>query len=320
VIVAAVVTAALVRTGAVHVGGFCAADPFGRRCATPSAAATTGISPAPTTAPPTPTPAQTVAPIAPNRLVWHDEFDGTTVDSAKWNVRDHEFAVNEASCQLASQVSEGAGVLSIRVDEGHYTCGSRVSRYASGYVDSVDKSPPLGIGTRFEWRARMPISPGVSQGYWPALWLRSNQPGSSNSAGEIDAVEVWGAFRPDIPDADHASVHTVHENTEGGGNQSTSIHRWGSGHPGDGFHVYAVDLLPDRIQFSIDRQVVHTVDAATDPWIGTLLARGVTWNVRMNVQICNARPWCSAPDGRTRFGQTMQVDYVRMYREATDRR
>jgi hypothetical protein len=40
----------------------------------------------------------------------------------------------------------------------------------------------------------------------------------------------------------------------------------------------------------------------------------------MNVQICTARPWCAAPDGRTRFAQTMQVDYVRMYREPAESR
>jgi beta-glucanase (GH16 family) len=246
--------------------------------------------------------------------VWSDEFEGNSVDTAKWTVRDQTFATNEASCQLASQVSEGGGVLSIRVDRGHYTCGSRTSEYASGYVDSVDKSPSLGVGTRFEWRARMPITPRASQGYWPALWLRSNQAGSTNAVGEIDAVEVWGAFRPDVVDADHASVHTVYEDTDGHAGQSTSIHRWGEGNPGDGFHVYAVDLLPDRIQFSVDRQVVHTVAAATDPWVTTLLTPGVTWNVRMNVQICIARPWCAAPNAQTRFGQSMQVDYVRMYR------
>lgn len=314
VLTAAVVTAALVGAGVVGMASFCAADLFRRQCATGVAQPPATASPTPTMTPEPPAATERAGPIGADRLVWHDEFDGTTVDTSKWNVRDKAYADNEASCQLASQVSEADGKLSIRVDKGSYTCGSRVSAFASGYVDSVDKSPPLGVGSRFEWRARMPITPRASQGYWPALWLRSNQAGSTNQAGEIDAVEVWGAFRPDIVDADHASVHTVHENTEGGAGQSYSIHRWGTGTPGDGFHVYAVDLLPDRIRFSVDRLVVHTVSAAANPWVATLLASGVTWNVRMNVQICNARPWCAAPNDQTRFGQSMEVDYVRLYR------
>jgi hypothetical protein len=311
-VTAAVVLAALVVTGVVGGPSFCAADPFDRRCANPVA------SPSPvatqTTTPIPPTPTETAGPIGADRLVWADEFDGTSVDTSKWNVRDDAYASNEASCQLASQVSEADGKLSIRVDKGSYTCGSRVSPYASGYVDSIGKSPAMGVGSRFEWLARMPITRRASQGYWPALWLRSNQPDSTDPAGEIDAVEVWGAYRPDIVDSDHASVHTVHENTEGVAGRSGSIHRWGTKTPGDGFHVYAVDLLPDRIRFSVDRQVVHSVSAATDPWVSALLAPGVTWNVRMNVQICNPRPWCAAPNRKTRFGQSMSVDYVRIYR------
>jgi beta-glucanase (GH16 family) len=309
---AGVVTAVVVVTHAVRPTSFCVADVFDQ-CPTPIAARTTGPGAIPTATPPPPAVTQTPRPRVWHRLVWHDEFDGKSVDPSRWNIRNGTYSSNEASCQLASQVSQGDGVLSIRVDEGSYTCGSRVSEYASGYVDSIRKSPAVGLSSRFEWRAKLPIVPRASQGYWPALWLRSNQPGSVNPAGEIDAVEVWGAFRPDIVDSDHASVHSVHESTEGGGGQSMSVHRWGAAYPGDGFHVYAVDLLPDRIVFSVDKKLVHTVSAVTDPWVATLLQEGVTWNIRMNVQICNPRTWCSAPDHRTRFGQSMQVDYVRLY-------
>jgi beta-glucanase (GH16 family) len=313
IVTAAAGTVALAGDHVFRLSSFCVADPFGHHCATtPGASITPGPPSAMTPEPPEPT--ETIGPMGADRLVWGDEFNGTAVDTAKWNVRDDDYADNEASCQLASQVSEADGSLSIRVDKGSYTCLSRQSPYASGYVDSIDKSPSLGVGSRFQWRAKMPITPRESQGFWPALWLRSNQAGSTNPDGEIDAMEAWGAYRPEIVDSDHATVHTVHEKTDGGGAQSAGIHRWGMANPGDGFHVYAVDLLPDRIRFSVDRHVVHTVDAAANPWVSALLAPGVTWNIRMNVQICNDRPWCAAPNDQTHFPQSMQVDYVRIYR------
>jgi beta-glucanase (GH16 family) len=247
-------------------------------------------------------------------VVWGDEFQAATVDTTKWTVRNGTYSNNEASCLFASQVTQATGVLSLRVDKGSYTCGSRSSQFASGYVDSINKTPPLRVGDRIEFRARMPIIPGASQGYWPALWLTSNEADSTYTAGEIDTVEVWGAVKPDIPDSDYVSVHSVYEDMNGGAGKSSYVNRWPTGHPGDGFHTYSTRLLADRVEFAVDGTIVRTVTTTTAPWLTKLLAAGVTWNIRMNVQVCTASTWCSAPNAATVFGQTMDIDYVRVYR------
>jgi len=252
---------------------------------------------------------------APPPVLWGDEFNDTTIDPTKWFVRNNDYNSNEQSCLFSSQVSEASGSLSIRVNKGTYTCGSRSSQFASGYVDSINKTPSFGVGTKWEFRAKMPITLNQSQGYWPALWMRSNESDSTYQNGEIDTVEVWGSAKPDVADSDHKAVVTVHEDTNvPGGNKSGYVFTFPSpAHSGDGFHTYATELYSDRVDFLIDGVRVRSVTTAANPWLASQLASGVKWNVRMNIQVCSPNPaWCNVPNTSTLFPQTMNVDWVRV--------
>jgi beta-glucanase (GH16 family) len=114
------------------------------------------------------------------KLVWHDEFDGKSLDETKWNRlgdskrRDGYWVKEDAYLN-----GEGSLVLRTRKDGERYTCGAVNTRgkfeHAFGYYVA---------------RCRMPTQPG----HWPAFWIMApgvNTVGNDGRDGtEIDIVEV----------------------------------------------------------------------------------------------------------------------------------
>jgi beta-glucanase (GH16 family) len=127
-----------------------------------------------------------VTPLAPAaalpagyRLVWQDEFEGTTADPARWRV--HEGARGHA-VRAADAVTVGGGMLRLTT----YTDAAGVHR--TGFVSTEG----LFETTRghFEARIRFRGSPGE----WCAFWIFTHAVGSAigdpaSSGAEIDVVE-----------------------------------------------------------------------------------------------------------------------------------
>lgn len=237
------------------------------------------------------------------RVAWADEFDGAVVDRAKWNVRDQTSNSNEQSYLLARNVTQGGGSLTIRAQRE--VAGGR--QYTSGYLDTIGKTA-IGIGSRWEIRAKVPTQLGSSQGLWPAFWLRSNE-----TAGEIDVAEWYGSPNPNLADAHRKVDNVVHESTMGGMAKSGRSYSFpGASVPSDGFHTYAVELQEDGIHFFVDGVPSHTVSRASSPWIAPMMSG--TWNIRMNFQVGKEGTWATAPTAATRLPADFVVDHVRVYR------
>lgn len=283
----------------------------------PSLVATTPTAPRPpaTVAPTTPAPAPTTtarvtpAPTAPAttttigpsinspgyRLVWHDEFAGTSVDTAKWNVRNNSCANNEHSTMTnrSTNVFVKDGSLNLRALRENYTgCGGTRS-YTSGYVDSIGKES--WQNARWEMRARL----SKSQGSWPAFWLRAN-----NTPGEIDIMEAVGGMTG-------FTAQTVHQSTNG--DMDKRGHAFTVVGGVDSWHTYGLTKTATTMSWDIDGHTVFSVDGNSVPWLQSTFADAM--NIRLNQQVGGSMPsyYHSDVNAASVFPSNYQIDYVRVF-------
>ena len=96
-------------------------------------------------------------------LVWSDEFDGTTVDTTKWNFETGGggWGNNELEYYQAANATVGSGNLMITAKQE--SVGNEP--YTSARMTTQGKEAPT-YG-RIEARIKVPMGPG----FWPAFWM-----------------------------------------------------------------------------------------------------------------------------------------------------
>ena len=190
------------------------------------------------------------SPQPPQKTLFADDFSGTSLDRAKWNVivtgGGWRTVNNEQQAYIDSTdvLSVSDGMLAIRphMRRGFTAPDGKTFDFVSGRIDTRDKFD-FSYGTA---AARMKLAPGA--GLWPAFWALGN--GRWPDTGEIDIMENVG-------DAAWTSV---------------ALH--GPGYFGDtplvkrapvdigGWHVYSVDWTADLLVFKIDDKEIYRVAKA----------------------------------------------------------
>ncbi|WP_238162682.1 carbohydrate binding domain-containing protein [Cohnella sp. AR92] len=187
------------------------------------------------------------------KLVWHDEFDGDSIDSSKWNVTDSGTVYNNEleyyRPDNASLVKDGAkGVLRLtakREDYGgrSYTSAKLTSRLKGDWTYG-----------KFVVRAKLPIQ----QGMWPAIWMmptdEQEQYGPWPGSGEMDIMELTG---PPASDQANAEVYprTVHGSLHYDiphASQSKTYTLPKGQTFADDYHDFAMEWLPGLIRYYVD--------------------------------------------------------------------
>ena len=185
-----------------------------------------------------------------SKTLFADEFNGTALDRAKWNVivtgggwhtvNNEQQAYIDAADVLA--VHDGVLRIHPRFQPGYKTPDGKTADFVSGRIDTRDKFE-FTYGTA---AARMKLAPGA--GLWPAFWALGN--GRWPDTGEIDVMENVGdpgwtsvalhgpGYFGDTPLVKRAPV---------------DITRW---------HVYAVEWTADRLVFRIDGNEIYRVSKA----------------------------------------------------------
>ena len=276
------------------------------------------------------------APAAPAGwdLVWHDEFDGDSVDPAKWDFdigngffdyQSQTWIPGWGNAELQYYTGEPANVfvkdslLTIRaVKESLHGCGYTSARLKTRRRDGT----PLFNKTygRFEIRARVPWGKGL----WPALWMlpQDDRYGGWAASGEIDIMEIVG-------DRPHEVLSSLHFGSSGSDARAlvTHVHPLPGGSSVADWHVYAVEWEPGAIRFFVDG--VHT--RTLDHWWScsrTVDGRGVAarsaadlnpwpapfdqpFYLVMNVAVGGNFP--GTPTEDTKFPAELVVDYVRVF-------
>lgn len=244
------------------------------------------------------------------KQVWSDEFSVNGLpDTTLWNyeegfIRNKEMQYYTKFRLENARVDEGFLVIEGRKEKypnvrynpntKEWTTSRPEARYTSASLTTRGKSE-WKYG-RIEVRAELPHGKGV----WPAIWTLGSHPGWP-SCGEIDIMEYVGHD----PRRIHATVHygkgvSFHESK--GGKKSFP-------EPVNGFHVYAIEWFPDKIDFFFDDEKYFTfITDMAGPgeynpfrqphYLLLNLALGGAWGGEIND---DALP------------QKFRIDYVRVY-------
>jgi beta-glucanase (GH16 family) len=190
------------------------------------------------------------------QLIFHDEFDGSALDTKVW-YRCYNWADENVGCKTGpgelewyqtanATVSGGLLHLTARYQTVHH--GKKTYRFTSGMVQSGG-SPANGATPTFSYlygyaevRAKLPSG---SVGMWPAFWLL---PADNSWPPEVDIME-WQGVTPAqdqvtlwwaLPNGDVSRAYNT------GGNLSAA------------YHTYGLDWQASYADFYFDRRrVMH---------------------------------------------------------------
>lgn len=201
---------------------------------------------------------------------WSDEFsgaNGATVDTSKWAAENGDGAAfgirgwgnNERQWyRFENATTDGSGILNIlasRTSPDPKTCyyGTACEWYSAKLVTKNKVAFKYG---RIE--ARIKGAPGL--GTWGAFWSLGDDIDTVfwPMCGEIDFTELVGSKPSDV-------LGYLHGPLSGGlgrGATKSLGSAWA-----DGYHIYAVDWLPDQVVWYVDGVKYASVDKTDRDWV-----------------------------------------------------
>ena len=203
---------------------------------------------------------QTGQPVSDWRLVWSDEFDGSEVNSKRWNFEvDCRGGGNqEQQCYTSSAdnafVKDGVlNIVALPASPGEE------KPYTSARINTKGKGD-FKYG-RFEIRAQLP----QGQGTWPAVWMFPTDEvyGGWPRSGEIDIVEAVNlkAARADgTPESyTYGTLHYGKIDANGRDSATGKGYTLPDGaNPADDFHTYAIEWNEGEIRWYVDDYLFAT--------------------------------------------------------------
>lgn len=257
---------------------------------TPTVPTTTPTIP-PVTAPAPPTAAQPPAGVTGGATwdpIFNDDFDGTAVDTANWNVQNNSnygSGNHEDECYKAANTTVAGGVLKLTGKRETVTgCGTNPDGGSNYFFTSgMVTTRAQGGAMKFKYRhgyaeVRMRVPRGNI--YWPAFWLVGAGDGSSPGwpdYGEIDVVEIYGSN----PDTAESNFHRPGGNIGAKGANVNSVGSYLASvniNPPkallsagtNSFHTYGINWTANKLEWYIDGVLVrsHTATSADTAALG----------------------------------------------------
>jgi beta-glucanase (GH16 family) len=251
-------------------------------------------------------------------LAWSDEFESDGApDPASWSIEEWSAGVVNDEDQVYT-----ARPRNVRVENGHLVIEAHKEDYDGGHYTSgrLQSSGKVDVlYGRVEVRAKLP----KGQGTWPAIWMLSSRPfvyattcddeadwqGDDDcdawpNSGEIDIMEHVGYQMGHV----HGTVHS----------KSFPWPLWNQrkgrilvDDVADGFHVYALDWTPERIDISVDDTIYLTYINEGNGWQEWPFDQ--PFHVILNVAIGGGWGRAGGPIDDSIFPQQLLIDYVRVY-------
>ena len=231
-------------------------------------------------------------------LVWSDEFDGTSLNTANWvydigtgsggwGNNELEYYTNRTQNVAVT----GGNLVITALKESYGGMG-----YTSGRIKTLGKqSWTYG---KIEARIKLP----TGQGIWPAFWmLGSNMPTVGWPAcGEMDIME-----HVNNEGVTHGTMHWDYNGYQyyGGPSPALDVTQ---------YHVYSIEWNASAIKWFID---------GTKYWEGNI-ANNINGTDEFHrpffilLNLAVGGNWPGSPNSSTVFPAKMYVDYVRVYQDA----
>ena len=241
------------------------------------------------------------------KLLFSDEFNGTTLDTNKWTTCywwDKNGCTiltnNELEWYQPKNVKEKNGVLILTaMKENVIGWDGKVFPYTSGMVSSgrntSDKVFPVRFSFKYGYTEIRAIVP-KGKGFWPAFWML---PITQSSKPEIDVMEILGSNT-------YRTVMNYHFLDSS--NKRIDIgDEWIS--PLDfskGWHIFGLDWEPDKLIWYVDgieRFRITKTSSIPIPAENMYLI--------MNLAVGGGTQ--GKPDETAHFPNSYQIDYVRVY-------
>ncbi|MCP3101496.1 glycoside hydrolase family 16 protein [Myxococcus sp. K15C18031901] len=243
-------------------------------------------------------------------LAWQDDFTGTSLNTANWNVLTSNYDPVTNNCNF------GTGELEFPRAQNVTVSGGKLILTAERTSDGPYDSRCAGYGARSFYSGRIHTKSKVERQYgklvasikvpsgygmWPAFWTLGANISSVGwpRAGEIDILE-WHSGSPSWM---KVATHWAGGDWGAGADRGYSL--------ADAFHTYEVEWSASRMVFRLDNEVRATADYAhNEPgfqqphYILLNLALGGNWY---------GNPGAAAIDLPTGQRKTMEVEWVRWY-------
>lgn len=237
------------------------------------------------------------------KLVFADEFNGTSLDTLKWNFNytwgpQH----NHQAYMTPSQVKFTGTAMNLQAiaqrnpnatDFWRDDFGWQVVNYQSGAVNSSGKfNATYGY---FEARMRMPSSLGS----WPAFWmLQGGWP------PEVDIMEFVHTSEAATGNTRYRYYTNYHYTNNSGANASYFDTEWVSNDLTAGYNLWGFEWSPTALRYYYNGTLIRTV---TDT---AAIADSSNMYLILNHAVGG---WAGTPPSNSAFPSDFLVDYVRVY-------
>lgn len=177
------------------------------------------------------------------KLVWEEQFNAKELDLNNWNV---ELGDGCPNCGWGNNERQLYTNENQKLKNGFLviTAEKEDEKYTSSRITTKGKKE-FQYGY-FEARAKLPVGAGI----WPAFWMLGANIDKVGwpKCGEIDILEYVGKE----PHTVFTSLHTQDSHGNTINTKKTVIETIEQG-----FHLYAIDWNPDKIDFYVDNQLVY---------------------------------------------------------------
>ena len=282
-------------------------------------------------------------------MTFHDEFDGTQLDTTKWG---YQYGCFDPAQRSQAQYTDSPDNVSVRDGYLNLTArysptktkwdGTQIPRtckhgsvtydapFTSGMITTKTKDGKVlyaapGTGFYAEARIKLPSA----RPSWSAFWGTGTK-GAYPANGEIDVFESKGY------DPTHlmSNVHTPRIGDPKKTTQHQGMMHGDTVSSQSEFHTYGVRKTSDAIEFYFDGTLTHTVKMSDikgdNPFLdkdnnlvlmlnqmvgGSYLAKQSNWSDKTYV---DATKYADDYKNANGAGATMYVDYVRVYEPKTE--
>ncbi len=237
-------------------------------------------------------------------LMWSDEFDYSGApDPVYWTHETGGGGFGNNELQYYTSSTDNAAV-----DTGYLTITARKENYGGRSYTSarlITREKYTTMYGKIEARIRLPYG----QGIWPAFWMMGEDIGQVGwpACGEIDILEMVGGVGRD--DEVHGTVHWDNSGDHASYGGSYSLE---SGIFADDFHLFSVEWTPSAIRWFVDGTQYHVINITGDE----LSEFHQDFFILLNLAV--GGNWPGSPDGTTVFPQSMDIDFVRVYKKSSD--